>query len=401
MANGLFGGGDGSEENPYKVEDGADFNTIRNNKSACYLQTKNISLLEYDNWLPIYYTNEYMTNAFAGVYDGAHYSINDLKCTNGDYGSLFGPTGIGTIKRVKVIDAQIGGTGLTDIEYASILVNYVNGTVIQDCSVTGNVKGEEASGFAWTVSDGYTPEGYIDGKIERCSSNAKVIGKYYALGFFKGIESSKSEVNDCYAKGSVSNGGTSECYLSTFGYGNSDSYGVPTRCYSVVECFQGAISQGNTLYKQGLFALVNDDDSLLSDSCYADVSIGGMADSWNSNIGYDNGQAYARGTDGKLYNCIQYQSAIDYNLVPPGPRLYARPTSGARWSEFWESALTADSEVARTTSQMKTEANYIGWDFENVWKIDEGKSYPYFRTPGTSTKCTVFPLFRRITRKFS
>ncbi len=37
-------------------------------------------------------------------------------------------------------------------------------------------------------------------------------------------------------------------------------------------------------------------------------------------------------------------------------------------------------DTARTTEQMMTLANYVGWDFENVWTIDEGKSYPRLKT---------------------
>ena len=35
--------------------------------------------------------------------------------------------------------------------------------------------------------------------------------------------------------------------------------------------------------------------------------------------------------------------------------------------------------MALTTSQMKKRASYQDWDFDKVWKIDEGKSYPKLR----------------------
>lgn len=37
------------------------------------------------------------------------------------------------------------------------------------------------------------------------------------------------------------------------------------------------------------------------------------------------------------------------------------------------------SNNTRTTSQMMTQANYEGWDFVNIWKIIEGKTYPTLR----------------------
>ena len=31
---------------------------------------------------------------------------------------------------------------------------------------------------------------------------------------------------------------------------------------------------------------------------------------------------------------------------------------------------------------MKQKATYVGWDFNNVWTIDDGQSYPYLRSLG-------------------
>lgn len=38
---------------------------------------------------------------------------------------------------------------------------------------------------------------------------------------------------------------------------------------------------------------------------------------------------------------------------------------------------TTTGVFARTTTQMMQQATYQDWDFENVWGIDEGESYPY------------------------
>lgn len=41
--------------------------------------------------------------------------------------------------------------------------------------------------------------------------------------------------------------------------------------------------------------------------------------------------------------------------------------------------VSSAKEMALTTSQMKKRASYQDWDFDKVWKIDEGKSYPKLR----------------------
>lgn len=46
----------------------------------------------------------------------------------------------------------------------------------------------------------------------------------------------------------------------------------------------------------------------------------------------------------------------------------------------------------KTTKQMKSKKNYIGWDFVNIWMIEEGLNYPYLRELGPtqiSTSITV------------
>ena len=38
-----------------------------------------------------------------------------------------------------------------------------------------------------------------------------------------------------------------------------------------------------------------------------------------------------------------------------------------------------DGDNGRTTAQMKRQSTYEGWDFVNVWRIDEGRDYPKLR----------------------
>ena len=48
------------------------------------------------------------------------------------------------------------------------------------------------------------------------------------------------------------------------------------------------------------------------------------------------------------------------------------------------SNCTLDNSFGKTTTEMKQEATYtaLGWDFENVWQIDEGIDYPKLRATG-------------------
>ncbi|SOC12779.1 hypothetical protein SAMN05880501_10750 [Ureibacillus xyleni] len=75
MANGHFGGGDGTKENPYLVEDAQDLNAVRHNMSAYYKQVKDVNLISYGNWIPI---GDHI-NPFLGGYDGGRHEITNLK----------------------------------------------------------------------------------------------------------------------------------------------------------------------------------------------------------------------------------------------------------------------------------------------------------------------------------
>ena len=47
---------------------------------------------------------------------------------------------------------------------------------------------------------------------------------------------------------------------------------------------------------------------------------------------------------------------------------------------FWdiETSGQATSAVGtvKTTAEMQTESTFVGWSFDTVWTIDEGKDYP-------------------------
>lgn len=56
-------------------------------------------------------------------------------------------------------------------------------------------------------------------------------------------------------------------------------------------------------------------------------------------------------------------------------------TSPTITNSFWDTATTGQASspgggVPRNTTQMRSQANYLGWDFADVWCIEEGVAYP-------------------------
>ncbi|GGC97857.1 hypothetical protein [Pontibacillus salipaludis] len=60
-------------------------------------------------------------------------------------------------------------------------------------------------------------------------------------------------------------------------------------------------------------------------------------------------------------------------------------------NEQWEGKNSyGDGAYHRTTSQMKTQTNYVDWNFDDIWKIRENE-YPRLRTSSKIT-CRVLPI---------
>ncbi len=60
-----------------------------------------------------------------------------------------------------------------------------------------------------------------------------------------------------------------------------------------------------------------------------------------------------------------------------------REGSGSTEFSYWDNQTSNQSKSAggegKTTSQMKQQATYKNWDFQNTWVIKEGRTYPYLR----------------------
>ena len=55
------------------------------------------------------------------------------------------------------------------------------------------------------------------------------------------------------------------------------------------------------------------------------------------------------------------------------------PTITSCYFDSTVTGRTTPTTQARTTTQLKQQASFAGWDFTSVWNIDEGTSYPYLK----------------------
>ena len=136
MANGLFGGGDGTEISPYIVQDAHDLWAVRNDLSAHYVQSNNIDLnifVEGDGWEAIGQGG----TPFTGLYNGNNFDIKNLWSGNiTGHGGLFGYVAGGFLHNITLSNVILAKPQL-DI---GALVGYITNTsenAVINCHATG------------------------------------------------------------------------------------------------------------------------------------------------------------------------------------------------------------------------------------------------------------------------
>lgn len=224
-SGGNFGGGAGTADSPYLIEDAADLNQIRDQLSAHYQLNANIDLSHHKNFLPIGNETDPFTGSFTGGTDvqGTPYKISNLEfdlinhssvcvshgpencipeactctcfdCTNGclcQYyyrGGLFGYT-----EGAVFSDIVLEGFNVTGYYRMGGLAGEIRNTTVTHCDIKNS---QLYSGQAGLIGIAY------DSTIEDClSSDLKVIGRT-AVGGIAGA-ALNTTITNCHADGYV------------------------------------------------------------------------------------------------------------------------------------------------------------------------------------------------------
>ena len=195
--------GEGTQDSPYLIEDAADLKAFRDmvNKeasSAVYaLLTADIDL-NNEEWTPIYPESGYITEAYAGTFDGDGHTISGLSINaSSTYQGLFGGVNGATIQNLKV-----EGHVSSSKAYVGGIVGKVQQGTIENCSFSGSVT------TAVTTSSGHVGGivGYAGNtatqtaSISGCTSAANVTGGVAGgiVGYAK-----FTTISNCYNTGTI------------------------------------------------------------------------------------------------------------------------------------------------------------------------------------------------------
>lgn len=344
-----FAGGTGTPEDPYQVETAGHLNNVRNYLTSCFKQTADIDLdAVYTNWVPI--AGGGTDDVFTGNYDGQDYTISDLSIDRPETNNvgLFGHLGEGSASEPAVIrNVELLNVNVTGARGTGSLAGRVTGniyTLIEYCSASGgslnrNVTGDAATGglVGSNNSVQQTPGGTNNPIVSECWADIDVEysgadpGGDNDAEKFGGLVgcSQKGTIINSYAKGSV-----------TVDKPSGSSW-VVRKVGGIVGCilYRGVLERSYSTAGVSTSGGVDDVGGLLGN-----VGSGGNA------------------------------GVVEYS--------------------YWDTGTSGQSSSAGgtglTTSQMKVAANFVGFDFTNIWDIDGSTNdgYPFLRVIPATTYVT-------------
>gem|GEM_PF-1508310 len=435
------GSGSGTVTDPYHITTAQQLDEIRNDLGASYQLANDIDLSAYqsgEGWVPI----GDWDNSFTGSLDGAGHKVTGLtidssRQLSGLFGYCYGAalsnltiessyistyayagllTGMAenaTISDCHITDCHLIGNAQseecmlggmagnlyrcdvsecsvesTDIEFnistsfytVGALLGFVRETTITDCqivncSVTNSIGSIEcfAGGLAGQLLDGCIVNG--------CSVESTTIEGFYVgglVGFGQDLT-----LLQCYANASIS--GVS---LGGLACALSGAAGHPT---NVSECYSaGTISMTSPGISGGFVAwLLN--DAISVSNCFSTSNISPAA--------YQQAGGFAGFTDNQP--AITVEKCYSIGQVPgsgPSYNGFGEVGNNCYWDTVTSNTTQSQAGTGKVTAEMLQQATFSGWDFSNMWQIEEGVTYPYLKslpqpstTPPTITAISVIP----------
>lgn len=286
-----------------------------------------------------------------------------------------GLVGQNTDSYIKFCSSSCKVTGKDEV---GSMVGKNSNSGISQCSSSGEVNGDDYVGGMAGMNDnnssnsGCISSGKVVGKnyvgglvgwnkesyIGNCNSTSKVLGKNY-VGGLVGKNEHISTVTKCNTSNEVKG---NECVGGLIG--------MNTGVSNVLECFSSSEVRGETSVGGiigwhhyggikfssfvgkiigikdvgGLIGTINELTEV--SQCFSSGSVKG-----NENVGGMVGESYKG-----IVNNPDFKKSF-WDIQTSGKDISA-------------------GGIGKTTNELKMKSTYEGWDFENIWQIDEGKSYP-------------------------
>jgi len=362
-----------------------------------------------DNWVPIGSD----TSPFKGIFDGKGYTISGLSVDVSGNAGLFGYVGAnGQIKNVNVIASTIKGTSAAGV----LAGNYSSSKPIENCSVKAeSVQGSGSTGglvgqasVALTIANCYA-SGNVSSNGHNSSNgsngnNGSNFGYNGGAGYgggaggngggLVGQASAALIITNSYANGDVSsNGGNGG---KGGNGGNANSSGNGGNGGNGGDGGNGGNGGGLVGQASSALTIAN---SYASGNISSNGGNGGSGG--NGGIGYNgsngskgssgsNGSSgYSGGLVGYASNTANITNSYVSGNISGGNSggIFGRYSSGTMTSVYYKlegASLAAGSGspsgiLGIPSNNLKNKTTFANWDFNEIWGIAEGYSYPYLK----------------------
>ncbi len=287
MGTAAFDGGDGSEEQPFRISSAAGLAALNDYCGAAhrdkhFILTRDIAVGE--DWTPIgsHSAADDGQGAFQGKLDGRGHAVSHLSVQTESmaYAGLFA-----SLYEADIRDVHLRGVSISQsvraVSSAGGMAAVARNTNFLYCTVEGNVSSlYEAGGFLGRDAGGCT--------FLRCGTNCSVSASYFAGGFM-GRGHAGSSVTGSYSRGRVMVGAESSVAFDSFfhGYGGgmaaflAEPFGAPPAPvrYCISPCILEAVVEGIT-FTMGGFAGVASQAEFTNCTASGNVGILHSAKGW-------------------------------------------------------------------------------------------------------------------------
>lgn len=321
--------GDGSPGSPYEISSIENLHWMSINTEELdnhFIQTQDINASVTSNWDSENGFNPIGT--FDGVYDGNGYNISNLFIdrSSSDENGLFSTVGsTAEIKNLCVLDADITGN-----DFTGIIAGTNNGEISDSCS-SGKVSGRSRTGGL---------VGSNTGTITSSHTDVEVTATWSRSGGLVGWDNNGT-ISRSFSLGSVSSS------HNTIGglIGKNESGSVLTDSYSQADITVTTTNNGTT------GGLIGRNDGGIIENTYASGSV-----SSPNNFGGLIGE-----NSGTVTNSYRNTDIVsDGNSIGTG----------------------------LTSTEMRQQMSFEDWDFDTIWNINEGESFPYLHVEPQSVFST-------------
>ena len=323
VLGGVYGGGNGTEEEPYLISDPNHMQEIGANVgdwNSHFLLTNDIDLSRFSGTEFNIIGND--ANAFTGVFDGGDNSIlNFTYSTSGNYIGLFG--------YVDNPYTKIENLGLVNV----------------------NVDGGHGLGIGWYVAS--LVGSLENGNISGCYVKSGTVHGYYKGGGLVG-NNRAGIIWNCYVDCIISPGGNAHV-----GGLVGHNEGFISNCYA----------SGSIQSNQNVGGLVGRNTGSIF-NCYANNTIWGA---------YTVGGLVGMNSNGLVSNC--YACGIVDGIDGTGG--LTGSNFGTISNSFWDTQTSNQSTSAggtgKTTTELKQKSTFTNWDFIETWGIEDNQTYPFLK----------------------